>query len=562
MLLRPRQIQAVERSLKALSERGNTLLVAPTGSGKSVMMAAIAGSYIKHDGRVLLMQHRDELVDQNRTKFKRVVKNASTGVVNADVKQWDRQATFAMIQTVSRDKNLAQMTHQDLVVIDEGHRAPAASYVKVFNRAKEINPNVHLFVTTATPQRGDSKTLREIVDNVADQITLGELILAGHLVRPRTFVIDLGTQEELKQVRRTVSDFDMGAVERIMDKQPLNERVVQEWKKLAGDRRTIVFTSTVTHAKDVAAEFQRQGVAASYIDGETPDAERAKIVKDFDQGRLQVLVNCMVLTEGFDSQPVSCVILLRPSSHKSTMIQMIGRGLRTVDPELYPGVTKNDCIVIDFGISVLTHGSLEQDVVLEHRKKTKDGAAPIKICPECGATIPAGVFDCPICGFTFILADGTAAENVPPEALEDFILTEVDLFRTSPFKWEEIFDGAALVATAFDAWAMCVLYQGVWHALGGSRETGIKVLHKGERIAAVAAADDFLRNYGDTEQAGKAKRWLGLPVTDKQMQMLGLNPFDAMGMTRYRASCLLTFKLNERGIRARLVEASGVRSAA
>lgn len=563
MLLRPRQIQAVDRTVAALHEHGNTLLVAPTGSGKTIMLSAVIQRIIKQDKRALVLQHRDELTDQNRKKFKRVVPGVSTGVVNADEKQWNRQVTFAMAPTLTREKNLDLLPPQDLIVIDEGHHSPAKSYTNIFEQAREKNTKVMLFGTTATAERGDSKSLREIFSNVSDQITLSELILAGHLVRPRTFVIDIGTQEALRGVKKTVSDFDMGAVEKIMDKQPLNQRIVEEWRKLAGDRRTIVFASTVKHARDVAEEFQRQSITAAYLDGDTPSGERAQLVKDFDSGAIQVLVNCAVLTEGFDSQPVSCVILLRPSSHKSTMIQMIGRGLRTVDPEIYPGITKSDCIVIDFGISVLTHGSLEQDAVLDGKQKLKQkGDAPIKICPDCGAMVPAGVLDCPLCGFEFIRTEKIIDALGATEALENFVLTEVDLFSASPFKWEEIFNGVALVATAFDAWAMCVLYQGQWHAMGGAKETGIRVLQKGGRMTAIAAADDYLREFGDTDAAGKAKRWLTLSVTDKQAGMMGVNPMDTLGMTRYRASCLLTFKFNERGIKARLVQASGAKRAA
>ena len=109
---------------------------------------------------------------------------------------------------------------------------------------------------------------------------------------------------------------------------------------------------------------------------------------------------------------------------------------------------------------------------------------------------------------------------------------------------------------------MCVLFNGQWYALGGAKETGIKVLSKGERMTAIAAADDYLREYGDTDAAGKAKRWLTMPVTDKQIGMLGITSMQSFDMTRYRASCVLTFKFNERGIRARLMQASPVKRAA
>ncbi len=112
-----------------------------------------------------------------------------------------------------------------------------------------------------------------------------------------------------------------------------------------------------------------------------------------------MIANVAVLTEGYDNPPTSCVVLLRPSSYKSTMIQMVGRGLRTVDPEEYPGVIKTDCVILDFGTSSLIHGSLEQDVDLDGRLATGD--APTKQCPECAATVPAAVIECPLCGYVW-----------------------------------------------------------------------------------------------------------------------------------------------------------------
>jgi superfamily II DNA or RNA helicase len=113
-------------------------------------------------------------------------------------------------------------------------------------------------------------------------------------------------------------------------------------------------------------------------------------------GDAQVVVNVAVLTEGYDYTPTSCVVLLRPSSYKSTFIQMVGRGLRTVDPEEFPGVIKTDCIVLDFGTASLMHGSMEQEVNLDGH--LHDGEAPTKDCPDCGAIVPLACMECPLCG--------------------------------------------------------------------------------------------------------------------------------------------------------------------
>ncbi len=122
------------------------------------------------------------------------------------------------------------------------------------------------------------------------------------------------------------------------------------------------------------------------------------------------MVNVAVLTEGWDHPPTSCVVLLRPSSYKSTMIQMVGRGLRPVLPEEHPGVVKTDCIVLDFGTSTLLHGSLEQDVDLDGHEA--DGEAPTKDCPGCGAIVPLGTTECPLCGHEWLGQDGEGSARI------------------------------------------------------------------------------------------------------------------------------------------------------
>src|SRR3546814_2051302 len=152
-----------------------------------------------------------------------------------------------MIQTLAR--NLDKMPPLDFMFIDEGHHAAADSYLRTIDRAYKMYPDMKLLLLTATPNRGDKKALRGVVSNVADQITLKELIDARHLVPPRTFVIDIGVRGELANVRKTISDFDMDAVAAIMDKQVLNDRVVENRSEEATSRQTVVFCSTVADRK-------------------------------------------------------------------------------------------------------------------------------------------------------------------------------------------------------------------------------------------------------------------------------------------------------------------------
>ncbi len=552
MKLRPRQADFVHRLCYALAERGNTLGVAPTGAGKTVMLSSAVKYASRGDNfRSLIIQHRDELVAQNRATYKRVDPEAESDIYAADRKRWSDGATFAMVQTLARPDNLETMPPMDLVVIDEAHHVAAESYLRIIERAKELNPKVQILGVTATPQRADKKALKAIFDNVADVISIKELIEAGNLVRPRVFVIDCGLRSELAGIRRTVSDFDMSEVEKVMDKQAVTARVIGEWKEKAGDRKTIIFCSTVDHAEHVTQAYCDAGFKADIVHGGLSDSARRKALQDFERDRTKVLVNVAVLTEGYDCQTVSCVVLLRPCSFKSTMIQMIGRGLRKVDPEKHPGVVKSDCIVLDFGYSILTHGGLETDIALEPVK----GAAKMKPCPECGMQVPLGSAVCPACDHIF---DGVARRQKEAEEkgiLEDFQLTEVEIIEMSPFKWEFFWDGMMTMANAMSAWACIVRHNGKeWVIAGQDGNASTRLIAvTTDRLQAMASADDYLRENGDKDASRKTKRWLHEPPTDKQLQLLGLDQMSAMGVTKYRASCMLTWKFRERAIKIKIL---------
>lgn len=543
MLLRPRQKTFVERSVSALGEHGNTLAVASTGFGKTIAIAGVTGKLLDgSDAKACVLAHRDELTAQNEQKFTKVNPTISTSIVDAKEKSWHGRTTFAMVPTLARESNLASMPVLDLLVIDEAHHAAADSYRRIIDRAQKINPAVKVFGVTATPNRGDKKGLRPVFSNVADQVFIGELIASGHLVPPRTFVIDVGAQEALKSVRKSVDDFDMKAVDAIMNKAPITDAVIRHWREKAGDRQTVVFCSTVDHARNVKDSFAADGICAGMVYGDMGTAERRDVLQAYDKGDIQVLVNVAVLTEGWDHQPTSCIILLRPSSYKSTMIQMVGRGLRTVDPSEYPGVVKTDCIVLDFGTSSLLHGCLEQDVNLDGRTGT--GPALTKECPECDAHVPLAVMECPLCGHHFY-----SDKNDDLQPITDFVMSEVDLLKRSSFQWCDLFgDDAALVANGFTAWSGIFFHQGRWHSIGGGKGLKTHMLAMGERTICLAAADDWLNENETDESAHKSRSWLNQSVTTRQLQFLPPEYRQDFGLTRYQASALLTFQFNKAAI--------------
>ena len=556
MRLRPRQKLFVERSLSALGTRSNTLGIAPTGARKTIMLSAVTGDSIgDSDAKACVLAHCHELTVQNREKFGRVNPAITTSVLDATTKSWAGQVTFAMVPTLARERNLAAMPKLDLLVIDEAHHAVADSYRRIIDRLRDTNPDARIFGVTATPNRGDKKGLRAVFDKVADQVRLGELIASGYLVPPRTFVIDVGVQDKLRAVRNTVSDFDMGEVAEIMDRAPITDEVIRHWQEKANDRPTVVFCSTVAHAAHVAEAFNAAGIPTGLIHGDLPGEERRNILAAFARGEIRVITNVAVLTEGWDHPPTSCVVLLRPSSYKSTMIQMVGRGLRTVDPAEFPGVVKTDCVVLDFGTSSLTHGTLEQDVDLDG--STGTGEAPTKICPECEAEIPLGCRECPICGALLVEEDQLESrEGELDGALSGFVMTEIDLLKRSSFEWVDLFGSEdALMATGFTAWGGIFWMAGLWFSVGGAKGETTQLLGIGERAICLAQADDWLNDHETDESAFKTRGWLNQPATEKQLQYLTPAARGDFGLTRYKASALMTFGFNKRVIRQLILSA-------
>ena len=536
------------KALKALRKHGNSLGVAPTGSGKTLMIAWLLE---KIGGQQLVLQHREELVNQNRAKFSRIVPGRPTSVYGGGVKDASGDTIFGMVQTLGRNGAAAALPRLDALVVDESHHAIADTYRRVVDAAREKNPDCLIAGFTATPARGDKKGLRPIFDNVCEQITLRSLVEMGFLVPPKTYIASLpGLAEELKKVTKRGGEYDMDEIDTLMNTRANNKAVVREWENLASDRKTIVFCSTIKHAREVCSEFISHGVNADCVFGDTPN--RAEILSRLDKGDLQVLINVAVLTEGYDSQPVSCIVLLRPCSYQSTMMQMIGRGLRTVDPEEYPGIIKNDCLVLDFGESLKAHGNLEQAPRLDDAE-TQD--APVKNCPDCESEIPVSCRECPICGYAF----PPPGENANEEDAADVVLTEVDVMKNSPFKWIDLFGtDKVMMASGFNAWVTaCAPDGGNWVSLGKIKGRHIKTLAIGDKARAMAAADDFLRINEDSDAARKSKRWLRDPATFKQLQLLRQSGWPAendFNLQKYQAACLLNFLWARENIERKLFD--------
>jgi superfamily II DNA or RNA helicase len=572
MIPRDYQVRAVTKVRDALLKHGNTVWTAATGAGKSLMMAMLIKEMKPQ--KTLVLQHRTELLDQNIQKLRRVVPNASVSLYTADVKSWRGAIVFGTTQTLSRPANLKSIPKLDLYLLDEVHHAVSPSNLAIIDAIKNKNPDCMIAGCTATIMRGDGKELRKIFNNIADVVTIKELVQRGFLVPPRAFVVEIaGIKEGLSKVRKLSSDFDLEQAAQVLNKVPVNEEVVRKWKEIVENRRTVIFCATVVHAEDVRDAFLKEGISAETITGAMNQRERAGVYKRLKSGETRVVTNVFVLTEGWDAPEISCVIMLRPCMFKSVLIQCVGRGLRSVNAEEHPGIIKKDCIIIDFGRSIIEHGNIDSDVSLGRKESEKEQAlneAPFKICPDenqretpynrpdihgnygCGATVPVGVKTCPLCGFTFARID-----ERDDETLQEVVLTEIDLLNSSPFRWVDLFgSGKVMLASGFEAWSGVFSPDGEnWYALGKAKAS--KLLHKlmiGDRTQALAAADDFLRTNETTNSAQKSKRWLKDVASDKQKELLRKLGYEVgdydYSFTKYSAANHLNFQWNRRQIEA------------
>jgi len=558
IVLQERQKEFVENTVAALIAGNSTLGVAPTGAGKTICLSAVVGAltHCTSGLKTCVLAHREELICQNLAKFKLVNPHISTSIYNAEIKSWDGQVTFAMVQTLVKEANLKTMPPIDLLVIDEAHHATSQTYQTIIKRAKELNPLVKIFGVTATPNRGDKNGLGKVFDNCGDQITIQESIDSGRLVRPITFIIDLGdTREKLQALKiRNGGDYNEQEVASILNTIPLNSAVVKHWQEKAGDRKTVVFCSTLEHARNVTTAFNEANVNAVTVMGECSSQQRKLILESITSGEVQVIVNVAILTEGWDYPPISCVVLLRQSSCKSTMIQMIGRGLRSIDPSIYPDVKKEDCIVLDFGISSIIHGSLEQSVDLSPKDKG------YKLCINCKKEIPKNSTECPLCGCDLAKQEREAQEkenNKNLRVIENFKMKEIDLLDRSKFSWTVLeldYPGQeAMIASGFYSWA-CVLRQAddAWVFVGSSTDRGAKsnrqvsteIVYCRNKAEAMEAANNFLYRFEDVDTAKKSTSWRAMSASENQLKWLPEKYKTDALPTKGDASNYLTFIFN------------------
>ena len=396
-LLRDYQNVAIDEVRQAiLAGHRKILIVAPTGSGKTVVAAQIVKLAAEKFRRSMFLAHRRELIYQCADKL--VHFGVDHGILMAGEYPYGAaDCQVASIQTVAArciTTEKIPLPNSDVVIIDEAHRSLAPTYLTLINHYGERV----VIGLTATPIRGDGKGLGHVYDYMVQLPSVSELIRLGHLVKPVTFA---PTIPDLTGVKIKGGDYDPTELEARLNNRSLVGDIVTHWHRLAHDRPTIVFASGVKHSINLRDEYRKSGVKAAHIDGDTPLEERKQIIADLNVGEVQVVCNYAVLTEGFDEPKLSACVLARSTKNLGLYLQMGGRTLRPAD-------YKEDSLIIDHSGNVYEHGFIQDDRqwVLEEgraltttsaeRQKDFDERDPIT-CVMC-ATVYTGQRNCPNCG--------------------------------------------------------------------------------------------------------------------------------------------------------------------
>lgn len=332
--LRPYQEESKNAVFNEWEKVDRTLLVLPTGTGKTIVFAKITEDCVRQGKRVLILAHRGELLDQAADKLEKStglkcsVEKAEQTCLNS----WYR-VTVGSVQSLQREARLEKFNSHyfDTIIVDEAHHAISDGYQRVlrhFDSAKVLG-------VTATPDRGDLRNLGSYFESLAYEYTLPRAIKEGYLCPIKALTIPL--KLDISDVGVSSGDFKAGEIGGALD--PYLEQIADEMTGYCMDRKTVVFLPLIATSQKFRDILISKGFKAGEVNGESKD--RAQILQDFEDGKYNVLCNSMLLTEGWDCPSVDCIVVLRPTKVRSLYTQMVGRGTR-----LHEG--KESLLLLDF----------------------------------------------------------------------------------------------------------------------------------------------------------------------------------------------------------------------
>lgn len=416
---------------------GHPLIVMPTGTGKSLVIAALIQRILTDypTARVLMLTHVKELISQNLEKLLRVWPDAPVGVYSAGLKQatTGRPILFCGIQSVwNKAKTLSSYEQPiELVFIDECHRVPLSqngTYRRFIRDLIDINPHLRMIGLTATPYRhvpgtktmsggyqslivGEDRMFTDITYDLSQSLValIKDDYLAALWPQPTDYRVDL------KGVKIENGDYKADQLNSLMEQDDVIDAILDEAIPLAhaDDRHHwLVFCAGVEAAHKTSASLQARGISAQVVAGDTPARDRDQFIRDFRAGRLMALVSVGVLTTGFDAPAIDCLIIARPTLSPVLFVQIMGRGMRPTDAKTaVEGGRKRGCLVLDFCGNVDRHGPIDQ---LQLKLPAPKKQEPTKTCPQCQAKISVFASLCPECGHVF--DPGEKLPTEPPKA--------------------------------------------------------------------------------------------------------------------------------------------------
>ena len=401
--LRPYQRAAIDGLYNYWSDKkgDNPIIVAPTGSGKSLIIAHLIKDAMGYPGtRVLILTHVKELLEQNASELVTLYPDADVGFYSASLKKkvLRKPITFAGIQSIHK-KAYDMVPAPDLVIVDEAHLIPKTDgtrYNKFLSDLRVCNRGVKVVGLTATPYRLDSGWLHEgdnaIFDGIAYDIPVADLMEQGFLA---PVISKSGVKTiDLSNVGKRGGEYIESELAKAASDPELVTETVAEIVRYGAERKAwLVFACGVNHAELLRAEFETHGIEADVVTGADGMSERADKIERFRNGGSKCLINVNVLTTGFNVPHVDLVAIVRATESTGLYIQIVGRGTR-----IAPG--KENCLVLDYGDNVMRHGFIDK-IKPKIKGRTEDGQAPVKKCPECLTVNHAAVRVCIECGHEF-----------------------------------------------------------------------------------------------------------------------------------------------------------------
>ena len=379
--LRPYQLALKNKAREAFKNNKRVILLAPCGSGKTVIASSIMQDAIKKGNKVWFIVHRSELMKQANDTLERY------GIPKKNLEVYMVQSLAHKLDKIKEEPNL--------IIVDECQHSSSSTYRKIINQY----PNAYILGLSATPTRLTGKPLGDIYETIISEVTAKQLIEMKYLADYSYYAPELNI--DFNNIKIKAGDYDTEDVNRVMSKAKIYGDIIKTYKKLANNKKTILYCASIEYSKKMEKLFSENGYKIKHFDGTTPEKERQQIVEDFRNNKIQMLTNVDLIGEGFDVPDCECVLLLRPTQSLNLFIQSSTRCLRKNGDK--------KAIIIDYVNNIQKHGLPTMDrqwsldkKVKEYDNENDDGTLRIRVCKECFSTFEGGDV-CPYCGAEYEL---------------------------------------------------------------------------------------------------------------------------------------------------------------